>query len=169
MTGGATLAAISTDSLGTAERGARYPIRGTFAGACASASWTEADIEVACTKTSNFLLIGFPLRLFGLALHRKPSQCWGMLVLSGVLLRDQYHKGKGSQPLQNAINRRINRVLAKLDGKRRPDVDRRLSNKSPCSRSIQPLGHKPGRATPSITPTSGIYLVFKSVTYPTQL
>jgi hypothetical protein len=35
-------------------------------------------------------------------------------VLSGVLLRDQYHRRKGCQSSQDAIKRRFNRVLARF-------------------------------------------------------
>ncbi len=40
--------------------------------------------------------------------HRKPDQLWERLFLIGLLLRDQYHRGKGCQSSQNAIKRRFN-------------------------------------------------------------
>ncbi len=56
------------------------------------------------------LICHFPPPM-GLKSHEKPYQYWGRLVLSGVLLRDQYHRGKGCQASQDAIKRRFNCVL----------------------------------------------------------
>jgi len=70
--------------------------------------WTEADIEITSTKTANFLLIGFPLRLFGLTDTGSIINAGGMLFLIVLLLRDQYHREKGCQSFQDAIKRRFN-------------------------------------------------------------
>ncbi|MEE8115182.1 MAG: hypothetical protein V3T23_12625, partial [Nitrososphaerales archaeon] len=44
---------------------------------------------------------------------------------NGLILRDQYHRGKGCQGRQDEIKRRFNGALGHRQRKRRPGVDRR--------------------------------------------